>query len=264
MGNLEENVSDTTENENVDIRTTEENEENTTEDTGKQTKNDNSFTPEQQKKIDEIIKSRVASTKRAESKKYSKLLNSLKAGLGTDDLNEMTEKITEFYTNQGVDIPEITPKYNEEDEETLANADAQKIIDMGYEAMVSEADYLKNSDDKRDKKIYSKLENEINKRNQIKELEKIGVTEEEYQNKDFQDFVKKFNNSTSYTDIYDMYLKIKNKKPSPIGSMKSTAHTEEIKEYYSPDDVDKLTEEQLNNPKIWERVMESKKKWVNR
>ena len=44
--------------------------------------------------------------------------------------------------------------------------------------------------------------------------------------------------------------------------MKSTKTADEIKDYYSPEDVDKLTDEQLNNPKIWERVMESKKKWV--
>ena len=60
-----------------------------------------------------------------------------------------------------------------------------------------------------------------------------------------------------------MYSKLQPKEEvQPIGSMKSSSpKDDEIKEYYSPEEFDKLTKEQLDNPKIWEAVMKSRLKW---
>ena len=245
-------VAEPTANENVVTQPTEENEEKSTE-----------FTAEQQEKINEIVKARVASTKRAEERKYSKLINSLRAGLGTDNIDEMTDLVTKNYKEQGVEIPEL-PTYSEEDEEILANAEAQKIIDLGYDAIVSETESMKSTElTGRDKRVYKALENKRKEFEKLKALEAIGVSKEEYSSKEFMDFAKKFNSNTSYTEIYNLYEKTKPKQePSSIGSMKSTSSEDEIKEYYSPEDFDKLTPEQMDNPKIWARVMESKKKWI--
>ena len=246
------NVAEPTANENVGTQPTEQNEEKNAE-----------FTAEQQEKINEIVKARVASTKRAEERKYSKLINSLRAGLGTDNIDEMTDIVTKNYEEQGVKIPQM-PTYSEEDEETLANAEAQKIIDLGYDAIVSETENMKDVElTGRDKRVYKALEKKRQDIERLKELEKIGVSKEEISSTDFKEFAKKFNSQIPYTEIYDLYEKTKPKQePSSIGSMTSTSSEEEIKEYYSPDDFDKLTPEQLDNPKIWERVMESKKKWT--
>lgn len=47
--------------------------------------------------------------------------------------------------------------------------------------------------------------------------------------------------------------------PSEIGKINSNSKAD--KDYYSPSEVDKLTEKELNDPKIWERVRKSMTKW---
>lgn len=42
--------------------------------------------------------------------------------------------------------------------------------------------------------------------------------------------------------------------------MKNGSH-DDVKTYYSPEDVDKLTEKDLDNPVIFQRVRESMKSW---
>ena len=220
------------------------------------------FTPEQQRKINEIIQSRVASTKRSEEKKYQKLVNTIKAGMKaeTNDVDEITSMARKLYKENGIDIPD-EPIYSEEDEQILADAEAQKIIELGYDAIASETDNFSGKSS-RDKKVYEALMRKKRELDNLKSLEQIGVSKEEYTGREFQDFAKKFNQDTPYTEIYEMYSKINKKEPSPIGSMKSVTKDDGIKEYYSPEEFDRLTDEQLDNPKIWEAVQKSKEKWV--
>ena len=220
------------------------------------------FTPEQQRKINEIIQSRVASTKRSEEKKYRKLVNTIKAGMNadTDDVDEITSMARKLYKDNGIDIPD-EPIYSEEDENILAEADAQRIIDLGYDAIASETNNLSTSKSSRDRKVYDALMRKKKELENMNSLEKKGVSKEEYQGKEFQDFAKKFNQDTPYTEIYEMYSKINKKEPSPIGSMKSVAKEEDVKEYYTPEEVDKLTDEQWEDDRIYNAVMKSKEKW---
>ena len=220
------------------------------------------FTPEQQRKINEIIQSRVASTKRSEERKYQKLVNTIKAGMNaeTNDVDEITSMARKLYKENGIDIPD-EPIYSDEEETILAQAEAQKIIDLGYDAIASETQNF-TPRTSRDKKVYDALMKKRQELENLKSLEQIGVSKEEYTGREFQDFAKKFNSNTPYTEIYEMYSKINKKEPSPIGSMKSVAKEDDVKEYYTPEEVDKLTDEQLDNPKIWDAVMKSKEKWV--
>lgn len=220
------------------------------------------FTPEQQRKINEIIQSRVASTKRSEEKKYRKLVNTIKAGMNadTDDVDEITSMARKLYKDNGIDIPD-EPIYSEEDENILAEADAQRIIDLGYDAIASETNNLSTSKSSRDRKVYDALMKKKKELENLESLEKIGVSKEEYQGREFQDFAKKFNQDTPYTEIYEMYSKINKKEPSPIGSMKSVAKEEDVKEYYTPEEVDRLTDEQWEDDRIYNAVMKSKEKW---
>ena len=243
-------VVEQTTNENVETPTTEEKVEQ------------QEFTPEQQRKINEIIQSRVASTKRSEEKKYQKLVNTIKAGMKaeTNDVDEITSMARKLYKENGIDIPD-EPIYSEEDENILAEAEAQKIIELGYDAIASETDNFSGTS-RRDKKVYDALMRKRHELENLKSLESIGVSKEEYTGREFQDFAKKFNSNTPYTEIYEMYSKMYKKEPSPIGSMKSVTKDDGIKEYYSPEEFDRLTDEQLDNPKIWEAVQKSKEKWV--
>ncbi len=47
--------------------------------------------------------------------------------------------------------------------------------------------------------------------------------------------------------------------PAEVGKVNSNSKPE--KDYYSPEEVDKLTEKELENPKIWEVVRKSMTKW---
>jgi hypothetical protein len=44
--------------------------------------------------------------------------------------------------------------------------------------------------------------------------------------------------------------------------MKYTAKEEDVKEYYTPEEVDNLTDEQWEDERIYNAVMKSKEKWV--
>lgn len=253
----ENNVVEPTTNENVETQTTEQNE----------VVNDkNSFTDEQKAQMTKIIQDRVNRAKKAEERKYSELVNVLSAGLGTNNLEELTKKAKAFYQEQGVEIPS-KPSYNEDEERILANAEASNIINLGYDEIVNETDEMMNRGfadlSPREKLVYKTLAEKRKEIENVKALESIGVKRETIESDDFKNFTQKFNSNTSLTDIYEMYSKLQPKEDvQPIGSMKSSSSKDdEIKEYYSPEEFDKLTKEQLDNPKIWEAVMKSRLKW---
>jgi len=80
------------------------------------------------------------------------------------------------------------------------------------------------------------------------------------QNSDFKEFADGINAPLKST--VQKFLKFSGgvKEPKSPGSAKDIGGTA-IKEYYSPSDVDKLTDAQLSNPKIWQKVRESMTKW---
>ncbi len=222
------------------------------------------FTQEQ---VNDIVKQRVDRAVRSNDKKYSRIINTLQKGTGAKDLNEIEQTLSNFYQSQGIDVSQ--PIYDDRDEEDLANVAAQRIIDMGYDEIVSETDRLDaigiNNLSLREKYEYQVLGNERKKIEETKALKSIGVSDDEINSKDFKDFKAMFNESTPLKDVYELYSKIKPKEEvTPIGSMKNETTKDEVKEYYSPEDFDKLTDEQLNDPRIWAAVNESKSKWVKK
>jgi hypothetical protein len=81
---------------------------------------------------------------------------------------------------------------------------------------------------------------------------------------DFIDFAKDLNVPISTAvKKYARFTKAKEPaktQPASTGSVKDNSGITE-KEYYSPEEVDKLTSAQLDNPKIWEAVRKSMTKW---
>jgi hypothetical protein len=89
------------------------------------------------------------------------------------------------------------------------------------------------------------------------ELSKMGVTEEVYNSQKFKDFASKFNPNTPISDIYDIYNQTQPKKNiKTMGSMKQNQNTG-VKDYYTPEEIERLTMEDLDNPKVWEAVRRS-------
>lgn len=219
------------------------------------------FTQEQ---LDKIVEGRIGRVKKSYEKKYSKLMDTLKAGLGTKDLEDTTNKVAEFYKEQGVNIPQETyDNYSDDDERVLANYDADSIIELGYNEIANTITDLNTRGNlsTREKYMLDRLSNKKKELETEVQLKSIGVDTSILGSKEFKDFAKKFNQDTPIKDIYEIYSQtLPKEEAEPIGSMESTTN-KEIKTYYSPEDFDKLTEEDLNNPQIMEAVDKSRVKW---
>lgn len=241
----------------VDVETPEEKpEEETTEEPIVET-----FTKEQ---VDEMIAKKLArkeaKIRKEYANKYSKLETVVNAGLGTHNVQEAVDKLTDFYTQKGIAIP-TEPNYNDKDLEILARAEAEDIISGGYDDIVEEVDRLANigteNMSNRDKMVFTRLAEERNRIEQEKELASIGVSLDDLNTNEFKLFEAKLNPNLSLREKFEMYQEQKPKKQNNIiGSMKGTPENK-IKDYYSPEEIAKLTDEDLDNPQIWEAVRKS-------
>lgn len=195
--------------------------------------------------------------RREYDRKYGRLENVLKAGTGENDLDKVTDTFTDFYTNRGIDIPK-TPVLSQKQAEYLAEREANEIIESGYDEIEEELNRLSDvgfdNMTASDKHMFSILSEEAKRIINEKELKSIGVTELPA---DFKDFSDKLNPNLSMKEKYDMYTKLNpKKKVEPIGSMKS-GQVNKVKDYYSEDEISRLTLDDLNDPNVWEAVRKS-------
>lgn len=209
---------------------------------------------------EEMVKKRLArqenKLRKEYAKKYGRLETVVNTGLGTENTDEAVEKLTEFYKSKGIVIPN-EPQYSPRDLEVLANAEADEIIADGYESIVDEVNRMAQMGEdmsQRDKLVFTKLANKRKELEEKKELASMGVTELD---DDFLSFESKLNPSLSMKEKYEMYLAQKPKKQNNIiGSMKGSPENK-VKDYYSPEEIAKLTEEDLDDPQVWEAVRKS-------
>lgn len=224
-----------------------------------------------QSEVDDIVGKRLARNSAKIRKEYDKeyggLVNVLRAGTGKESVKEMTDTFTEFYKNKGVEIHE-NPTYTDKDIKVLAKADADDIIGYGYEEVVEEVDRLANigidNMTPREKAYFKVLAEHRQKTERQNELSKIGVTEDVYNSKDFQDFAGKFASNTPIAEIYSIYAKTQPKKEfKPMGSMKHEPTKDTgVKEYYSYEEAKQFTKEDFDkNPALYEAVKNSMTKW---
>lgn len=257
----------------VEEETTENVEEQTTEENVEDVEVPQEETPTQEpveekkytdKELDEILARKIAykeSRLRKEyDKKYSRLENVLTKGLQTKNIEEATQKLEDACVKKGINLND-EPKYNEKELKLIANAEADEIISYGYEEIKEEVDRLaeiglENMSD-RDKIIFTKLATERKRIEDEKVLSSIGVSKDALNSKEFTEFESKLNPSLSRKEKYELFLKLNPKKSNePIGSMKNT-EVKKVKEYYSPEEISRLTDEDLDDPQVWEAVRKS-------
>lgn len=179
----------------------------------------------------------------------------------------MTDTFTKFYESKGIKLPE-KPIYSDKDIEVLAKAEAADIINSGYEDVVEEVERLTelgfDNMTARDKAYFKVLAEHRQKTERQNELSKIGVTDEEYNSKEFQDFASKFNPNTPIADIFNIYNKTKPKKEiKPMGSMTNkTSEDGTVKDFYTRDEALQFTKADFDkNPALFKAVQESMLKW---
>lgn len=219
-------------------------------------------------KLDQVLPGKIArkeaKLRKEYDQRYGTLESVLKAGTGMESVEEMTESLRGFFQKQGKSIPD-KPIFSDSDLETLAAADAQEIIEAGYDEVVAEVDRLaavgiKNMS-AREKTVFKTLAEYRHVTERNKALSEIGVSESVYNSPEFKAFAGQFKSGVPITEIHKMYEKTVNKpNVEAMGSMKTGGH-ESVKTYYSPEDVDKLSPEDFDNPVIFQRVRESMKQW---
>lgn len=253
-------------NENLVTEQVAENVEQTTEQTPK------TYTEEEfNAKLDEVLGKKIArkeaKIRKEYERKYGDLEDVLKAGTGKDNVVEMTDTFRQFYANKGIQIPQ-RPAYSAADIEVLAKAEAEDIIQSGYDEVVDEVNRLTDlgvaNMSAREKAVFKVLAEHRQNAERSKELSKIGVTEDVYNSGEFKAFASKFSASTPITEIFDIYSKTQPKKDiKPMGSMKnSTSDDSTVKDFYTRDEALKFTKKDFdNNPALYKAVEASMLKW---
>lgn len=250
------------ENENFVAEQAAENVEQTTEQTPK------TYTQEE---VDAIVGKRIARTEAKITKKferkYGQLEEVLRAGTGKENVEEMTDTFRDFYIKKGVQMPQ-KPAFDDVDIETLAQHDAQNIISGGFEEVEEEVDRLADigieNMTAREKATFTILAEHRQSTERGRELSKIGVTEDVYNSKEFNDFAKLFNPNVPISTVYEQYRKTQPQKEYKTpGSMKNNVSTSTgIKDFYSPEEAKKFSREELRkNPALMQKIEESMLKW---
>jgi hypothetical protein len=267
----EEMLEQTNDTENVETQTTEENGEgieltDTTESTNEVEEEKEEVRRFTQEEVDEIVRRRLARKERDFQKELSKYKSTeevLKVGLNATDINDAEDKLREYWGNEGTKLPDkVQPGLSNDELIMLGNGDAENFIKDGYQVMAEEANRLASKGyqnlNLREKTTFDKLVDTLHREKDKKELLKLGAKEELLSDKSFIDFRNKFNSTTPINEIYDMYMKNnsnKTVKENP-GSMKNN-EVSTIKDFYTPEEISQLSDEQLDDPKIWEAVRKS-------
>ena len=254
------------ENKNLVAEQVTENVEQTTEQTPK------TYTEEEfNAKLDEVLGKKIArreaKIRKEYDRKYGDLVETLKAGTGKESVEEMTDTFADFYRQKGIKLPE-KPNYTARDIEVLAQAEANDIINAGFDEVVDEVDRLASvgaaNMTPREKALFKVLAEHRQRTERSKELDKIGVTKDVYNSREFEEFASKFNSNTPITDIYDIYAKTKPKKDiQPMGSMKNSESGDSgVKEFYSIEEARKFSKKELDaNPELFKAIERSMLKW---
>lgn len=226
-------------------------------------------------RVDELLGKKIArreaKIRKEYEQKYGEMETVLKAGTGLNDVSEVTKKFRQYYEGKGLQIPSAAPEFSTKDIETLANAEADDIIREGLDEVIEEVDRLAGKGvanmSAREKALFKNLAEYRKVAETNRELEKIGVTKDIYESKDFKEFASKFDSKTPVTEIYGIYEKMKPKKEvETMGSMKSTTSEETgVKDFYTYEESLKYTKEDYDkNPKLWNAMLKSMTQWGKR
>ena len=224
-----------------------------------------------QEEVNEIVgKSKARTRAKIEKeyqRKYGNLEEVLKAGTGKESVEELTDTFTDFYEKKGIQIRK-EPKYSERETEVLARAEANDIIEAGYEEVVEEVERLAKvgfaNMTAREKAVFKTLAEYRQNAERADELGRLGVTEDVYGSNEFKAFASKFNSNTSISDIYDIYSKTQPKKEfKTTGSMKNNTSSDgTVKDFYTRDEALKFTRKDLDkNPALVKAIEASMAKW---
>ncbi len=237
-----------------------------TEETVEETLPEKKYTEDEMNaKVNEILSKKIArreaKIRKEYERRYGDLESVLKAGTGKETVEDMTDTFRDFYEKKGIKITKRADDYAPKDIERLAKVEAEEIIGCGFDEVVEEVDRLTDigfdNMTARDKAVFKILAEHRNNAERGNQLAEIGAKKEVYDSEDFKAFAAKFNHSTPISEVYELYTKMQPRKEyQTMGSMKQSP-TSGKKDYYSPEEIERLTEEDLDDPEVWEAVRRS-------
>ena len=213
-------------------------------------------------KVNEIADRRVARKMRKVNRElddYKDTINVLKSQLGGDTIEDVNSNLRKLYENEGVELPKKYVSEDSELNELLADRDFKDFETEGIKSITDEANRLagigyENLTSK-DKILFSKLVNKIDTENDKKVLKGLNVDESILEDKDFISFREQFNREVPISKIYDLYSGKKETKINTPGNLENKSTAE--RDYFTEEEIEALTMEQLDDPKIWEKVRKS-------
>ena len=169
---------------------------------------------------EEQLKERLARQERSLTRKFEKELNEklskyqqteniLQKGLEVSNIDEANERLTEFYKEQGINIPEPqTKQFTDWEINVLAKAEAEQIIEDGFDEMEKEADRLAAIGfvnlSKKEKTIFNTIAERLVVENNKKELSKNGIDTKILEDNEFKQFSQKFKATENVVDVYNL------------------------------------------------------------
>jgi hypothetical protein len=219
--------------------------------------------------VNKGVRRREAKIRKEYERKYGNLESVLKAGTGKENVDEMTDTFREFYQSKGIQMPS-EPTYSARDISVLASAEAEDIIQAGFDEVVEEVDRLADigleNMNAREKEVFRRLAEYRKSTEQGQALAKIGVTKDVYTSKEFTEFASKFSANTPVTEVYEIYKQMQPRKEiRTMGSMKSNTTQNAgngIKDHYTYEEAKKFTKQDFDkNPKLYEAVQKSMLEW---
>lgn len=267
-----EEESETTdfEDEGVNEEFTDAEEAETSEPVGKETTEEpekvKTFTQEE---LDSIVENRLSRERKRMDRdykdklsKYEELAYLTQEGLKTNDLDETLSKSREFYGKQGI---KYTPAGNTREEEILANAYANEIIEDSEtiddiqkvaDKLIAKGVNISN----KEKLVLQNLIGEMESRKRLSDLKSLGVKEEVYNSKEFRDFEKIFSKDTPISKVYNLYRAETNstKELDNPGSLKGV-QAKDKKTFISEAEYDRMTDKEIEEN--MDLIKNSMSKW---
>lgn len=96
----------------------------------------------------------------------------------------------------------------------------------------------------------------------LKKIQKLDPTVKTLETLDrryFQFIQSGLDGESAFAALQQLQKKEQKKPPAEVGKINSSTNI--LKDYYSKEEVDKMSETDLDNPKIWQRVRNSMTKW---
>lgn len=230
------------------------------------------------KRVDEILPSKIERSRAKIRKEYDEEYAAykeageiLKVGMKATDVKDAVSRSREYYQSKGIEVPEQSVKsnYSEADLKVLADYEAEQIMKYGFDEVVEEVERLTKKGvsnmTAKEKRVFTKLATHRSKEEERRELLSMGIKEEVVDSSDFKEFASNFKQGTPMKTVYELYEKTQEKEEPPIekmGSMTNKGKKEE-KDFFTPEEVDKLTDKDFDDPKIMEKVRKSMLRWKN-